>query len=99
VSVTLGKVPESGSEEAAADVAEVLSIPSSLAAVLLWHFKWRTSRVKDEWFSNDRRVRDAVGLPADGAPVPMALSRRELVCVICFGRFGAGETRSAGCAH
>nr|XP_034570064.1 probable E3 ubiquitin-protein ligase ARI10 [Setaria viridis] len=71
-------------QKAAADVAEVLSIPSSFAVVLLRHFKWRTSRVKEEWFSDERRVRDAVGMPADSVPVPMALT--------------PGKTRSAACS-
>ncbi|CAL5029472.1 unnamed protein product [Urochloa decumbens] len=85
-------------QEATSDVAEVLSIPSSFAVLLLRHFKWSTTRVKDEWFSDDRRVRDAVGLPPD-AGVPMSLSRRRLPCGVCFGRFNAGKMRSAGCSH
>ncbi|CAD6255360.1 unnamed protein product [Miscanthus lutarioriparius] len=90
-------------EKDTATVAEVLSIPQAFAAVLLRHFKWGASQVQDEWFSDDRRVRDAVGLqPADdgggGVPVvAMALSSRRLVCGICFVRFSAGRTRSAGC--
>ncbi|CAN6269642.1 unnamed protein product [Urochloa humidicola] len=89
-------------QEATADVAEVLSIPSSFAVLLLRHFKWRTSRVKEEWFSDDRRVRYAVGLPPDGAPaVAMARSRRRkrFPCGVCFGNFGAAKMRSAGCSH
>ncbi|KAL6654619.1 hypothetical protein ACP70R_008084 [Stipagrostis hirtigluma subsp. patula] len=82
-----------------ATVAEVLSIPSSFAAVLLRHYKWLPARVQEEWFSDDRRVRDAVGLLPDGVPVPMALSRRRLSCAICFTRFSAGRMRSAGCSH
>ncbi|KAJ1276720.1 hypothetical protein BS78_05G236100 [Paspalum vaginatum] len=90
-------------EKDTADVPEVLSIPPSFAAVLLRHFKWRPGRVQEEWFTDDRRVRGAVGLPppaADGgggAPVvATSLSRRG----ICFVRFKAGATRSAGCcAH
>jgi ariadne-1 len=85
-------------QKAAADVAEVLSIPSSFAVLLLRHFKWRTSRVKEEWFSDERRVRDAVGMPADGVPVPMALSRQCLACGICFRKLSAGKTRSAACS-
>ncbi|CAO2036911.1 unnamed protein product [Urochloa humidicola] len=89
-------------QEATADVAEVLSIPSSFAVLLLRHFKWRTSRVKEEWFADDRRVRDAVGLPPDGAPaVRMAISRRRkrVPCGVCFGKFSASKMRSAGCSH
>ncbi|CAO2142720.1 unnamed protein product [Urochloa humidicola] len=79
-------------------VAEVLSIPEGFAAVLLRHFKWRVGRVQEEWFSDDRRVRDAVGLrPADGALVPTSRNPRSHVCAICFDEYPAGRTRSAGC--
>jgi len=84
-----------------ATVAEVLTIPAGFAAVLLRRFNWSPERVQDAWFSDDRRVRDAVGMPADGAvaPAPMALGTRRLVCGICFAKFYAGKTRSAGCSH
>ncbi|XP_062182571.1 probable E3 ubiquitin-protein ligase ARI5 [Phragmites australis] len=82
-----------------AKVAEVLSIPSGFAAVLLRHLKWRAGRVQEEWFSGDRRVRDAVGLPAGGDPVPTALNSRRLICAICFNGYSAGRMRSAGCYH
>ncbi|CAD6252755.1 unnamed protein product [Miscanthus lutarioriparius] len=82
-----------------AEVAEVLSVPPGFAAVLLRHYKWRAMRVQEEWFSDDRRIRHAVGLPADGSVlVPTALSRRPLVCAICFGSFPAGGTRPAACS-
>ena len=83
-----------------AEVAEVLSVPRGFAAVLLRHYKWRAMRVQDEWFSDDRRIRDAVGMPADdgGVIVPTAHSRERLVCAICFGTFPAGRTRSAACS-
>ncbi|CAD6255817.1 unnamed protein product [Miscanthus lutarioriparius] len=89
-----------------AKVAEVLSIPAGFAAVLLRHFKWRVGRVQEEWFTDERRVRGAVGLPApeDGGGgemilVPCARSPRALVCGICFDPYPAWRTRSAGCGH
>ncbi|WVZ49972.1 hypothetical protein U9M48_001278 [Paspalum notatum var. saurae] len=86
-----------GKQRQQADVAEVLSIPPSFAAVLLRHFKWRPGRVQEEWFSDDTRVRGAVGLPSPPAADDTSLSRRPLACGICFDRFKAGATRSAGC--
>ncbi|KAJ1276707.1 hypothetical protein BS78_05G235300 [Paspalum vaginatum] len=72
-------------EKDTADVAEVLSIPRSFAAVLLRHFKWRPGRVQEEWFSDDRRVRGAVGLlPADGAPARSAGCRSHYYCDACW---------------
>ncbi|KAL6654293.1 hypothetical protein ACP70R_007758 [Stipagrostis hirtigluma subsp. patula] len=82
-----------------AKVAEVLSISPGIAAVLLRRFKWLPERVQEEWFSDDRRVRDAAGLSGDGVPVPMALSTQRLTCAICFNGYAARRTRSAGCSH
>ncbi|PUZ45741.1 hypothetical protein GQ55_8G249300 [Panicum hallii var. hallii] len=83
-----------------AKVAEVLSIPPAFAAFLLRRYKWVASSLQDDWFSDERRVRDAAGLPADGGvPVATALSASPLACAICFDAFPAGRTRSAGCSH
>ncbi|CAD6255377.1 unnamed protein product [Miscanthus lutarioriparius] len=93
-------------EADAAKVAEVLSIPAGFAAILLRHFKWRVGRVQEEWFTDERRVRGAVGLPApeDGGGgevilVPCARSSLAQVCGICFDPYPAWRTRSAGCGH
>ncbi|KAL5206085.1 hypothetical protein ABZP36_034294 [Zizania latifolia] len=85
-------------EEDTAKIMEILSVPSGFATVLLRHYKWRADQLQDEWFLDDRRIRDAVGLPADGA-VPTLLNLRRLTCAICFGRYEAGGMRSAGCSH
>ncbi|CAN6373440.1 unnamed protein product [Urochloa humidicola] len=82
-----------------AKVAEVLSIPTGFAALLLRHFKWRVGLVQEDWFSDDRRVRHAVGLLADGGLVPTARSPWPQMCTICFDEYPAGRMRSAGCSH
>ncbi|XP_066337615.1 probable E3 ubiquitin-protein ligase ARI7 [Miscanthus floridulus] len=81
-----------------AKVAEVLSIPPGFAAVLLRHFKWRVGRVQEEWFTDDTRVRGAVGLPPDQL-VPAARRAGPGVCGICFDEHPSGRTASAGCSH
>ncbi|TVU23618.1 hypothetical protein EJB05_25994, partial [Eragrostis curvula] len=85
-----------------AKVAEVLSIPPDFAVILLRHFKWAPGRVQEEWFSDERRVRAAVGLPesADGGvgKTAMAVADRRAVCGICFDGYSAGRKLSAGCA-
>ncbi|TVU23614.1 hypothetical protein EJB05_25989, partial [Eragrostis curvula] len=61
--------------------------------------------LSERWFFDERRVRDAVGLPppADGVTVPAAATNGgasgNLVCAICFERHAAARMRSAGCAH
>ncbi|CAO2142676.1 unnamed protein product [Urochloa humidicola] len=86
-----------------ASIAEVLSISPAFAAFLLRRYKWDLTNLQDDWFSDDRRVRAAAGLPSDGssaAPIAMALSTSPLICAICFDEFPAGRTRSAACgAH
>ncbi|WVZ49966.1 hypothetical protein U9M48_001276, partial [Paspalum notatum var. saurae] len=58
---------------------------------------------QDAWFSDEPRVRAAVGLPLDAAvpaPATATSTAAGLVCAICFAWHAAGETRSAACgAH
>ncbi|KAF8727104.1 hypothetical protein HU200_019610 [Digitaria exilis] len=85
--------------KATVEVAEVLSLPHGFAAALLRHYKWRPTRLKEEWFSDaNRHIRHAVGFPPVPFPVATALSREPLACAICFGTFATGETRSAACS-
>ncbi|TVU10440.1 hypothetical protein EJB05_43969, partial [Eragrostis curvula] len=89
--------------DALAKTSELLSVPPGFAAVLLRHFQWDAERLQDGWFSDNRRVRDAVGLlpPASGGGVPVAFkfNDRRRVCGICFESFRRGRMRSVGCAH
>ncbi|TVU04353.1 hypothetical protein EJB05_50087, partial [Eragrostis curvula] len=92
-----------------AAVADVLSVPAGIAAVLLRHFKWRADEAQASWFADERSVRDAVDLPPpppaeDGAGAPIVAANAagdvDLVCTICFGGRSAGRKVSAGCrAH
>ncbi|KAL6601576.1 hypothetical protein ACP70R_044796 [Stipagrostis hirtigluma subsp. patula] len=83
---------------AVAGICERLLVPPGFAAVLLRHYRWDGDKLTDEWFDDERRVRDAVGLPADGA-IPTELNERPCTCFICFDRHEPGEMRSAGCSH
>uniref|UniRef100_A0A0E0M4H2 RBR-type E3 ubiquitin transferase n=1 Tax=Oryza punctata TaxID=4537 RepID=A0A0E0M4H2_ORYPU len=86
-------------EEDIAKVCEVLSVAPGFAAVLLRRYKWRPVLLQEEWFLDERRILDAVGLPAYGDAVPTRVNRRWLTCAICFDTFAAGGMRSAGCSH
>jgi hypothetical protein len=88
-------------DEVTAEISELLSVPLGFAAAFLWHCRWNAERLKDEWFSDEGRVRCAVGLAAAGrdGDVPTALNALPLTCAICFDPYSPGEMRSAGCSH
>ncbi|XP_066399108.1 cation/H(+) antiporter 15-like isoform X2 [Miscanthus floridulus] len=69
------------------------------AAVFLRHCRWDPERLENEWFSDERRIREAVGLTADQGDAATAVNDRPLTCAICFDVRSAGEMISAGCAH
>nr|BAK06149.1 predicted protein [Hordeum vulgare subsp. vulgare] len=86
-------------EEHTARVADLIALPPALAAAVLRHFKWSAQGVWERWFSDERKVRNAVGLREDGSALSRAVNDATLTCYICFEVQGPGEMRSAGCAH
>ncbi|PRQ27176.1 putative transcription factor interactor and regulator CCHC(Zn) family [Rosa chinensis] len=84
-------------------VSTVLSISKSAACFLLCHFSWRVNRLKDEWFSDEDKVRETAGLLRK----PVFLHRLGSVnCGICFDDYdyscdelAGGTIFSAACGH
>ncbi|KAG8087805.1 hypothetical protein GUJ93_ZPchr0010g10195 [Zizania palustris] len=67
--------------------------------------RWRESRrglerniskLSDEWFADEEKVRDTVGLLLNGTNFP---NSRKLTCGICFEGHSSAVMSSAGCAH
>ncbi|KAL9260417.1 putative E3 ubiquitin-protein ligase ARI8 [Drosera capensis] len=78
-------------------VSTVLSISRVEASILLRHYNWRVSKVLDEWFADEEKVRRAVGLLAKpGVEFPNA---REMTCGICFETFPREVMSAASCGH
>ncbi|XP_076934844.1 putative E3 ubiquitin-protein ligase ARI8 isoform X1 [Bidens hawaiensis] len=77
-------------------ISSILSISNDAAAILLRHYNWSVSKVNDEWFANEEKVRRVVGL----LEVPHALPNgKELTCGICFDEYPCDSTSSAACGH
>nr|CAD1833838.1 unnamed protein product [Ananas comosus var. bracteatus] len=57
-------------EEDISRVSTVLSISRSVACVLLRHYNWSVTKVHDEWFADEDKVRKAVGLLEQPADMP-----------------------------
>lgn len=79
-----------------AQTSALLSLPASHSRALLRHFKWDENRLNDEWFSNEAKVREKVGLTRSEAGEG---STSETVCGICFDTFAQEEMFAMRCGH
>ncbi|KAM1160809.1 hypothetical protein ACFX19_034365 [Malus domestica] len=84
-------------EEDIMRISTVLSIPKFSASILLRYYNWSVSKVHDEWFADEERVRRAVGLPEK--PVVEYPNASELHCGICFEIYPRDKMHAAACGH
>ncbi|CAO2200393.1 unnamed protein product [Urochloa humidicola] len=82
-------------EEVAA-TAEVFCVPTDWALALLLHYGWNPLRLHEEWFADQDRIRDAVGL---GAAAAVPGDDMILTCGICAEATPTANMSSAGCDH
>lgn len=85
-------------EEAITAVSTVLSISRVDAGILLRHFKWSVSKVNDEWFADEEKVRRDVGL-LEKPIVEVRPYEKELICGICFDYYLRSRMKAAACGH
>ncbi|KAM0890292.1 hypothetical protein ACQ4PT_027115 [Festuca glaucescens] len=90
-------------EEDMTKVSALLFISREEAGVLLHHYRWlvcylsqNISKLNDEWFSDEGKVRDTVGLLMNEINFH---NSRKLTCGICFEEYSSDMMSSAGCAH
>ncbi|KAF8391837.1 hypothetical protein HHK36_022175 [Tetracentron sinense] len=84
-------------EEDVIRVSTVLSIVKVSASILLCHYNWSVSKVHDEWFADEEKVRKAVGLLEK--PVFQIPNARKLTCGICFESYPRKRMNAAACGH
>jgi len=85
-------------EEAITAISTVLSISRVDAGILLRHFKWSVSKVNDEWFADEEKVRRDVGL-LEKPVVEVRPYEKELICGICFDYYLRSRMKAAACGH
>eukprot|EP00258_Populus_trichocarpa_P008998 XP_002315117.3 probable E3 ubiquitin-protein ligase ARI8 [Populus trichocarpa] len=78
-------------------IATVLSISKVAASILLRYYNWSVSKVHDEWFADEEKVRKAVGLLEE--PVVPFPDGREMTCGICFETYPSDRLLAAACGH
>nr|GMC55917.1 probable E3 ubiquitin-protein ligase ARI8 [Ipomoea batatas] len=88
-------------EETMMKIATVLSISKDAAGILLRHFNWSVSKVNDEWFADEEKVRRTVGLLENPTPLPneKEVANLSITCGICFETYPRDEISSAACGH
>ncbi|XP_073299636.1 probable E3 ubiquitin-protein ligase ARI8 isoform X1 [Primulina huaijiensis] len=84
-------------EEDITRISTVLSISREAACILLRRYNWSMSNVHEEWFADEDRVRNAVGILE--MPVVNLFNAKELTCGICFENFSRDNLRSVSCGH
>ncbi|XP_038704881.1 probable E3 ubiquitin-protein ligase ARI8 isoform X2 [Tripterygium wilfordii] len=84
-------------EEDIQRISTVLSIPKVSASILLRFYCWSVSKVHDEWFADEEKVRKAVGLMEK--PVVWFPDGREMTCGICFESYPREQLHAAACGH
>ncbi|XP_024357767.1 probable E3 ubiquitin-protein ligase ARI8 isoform X1 [Physcomitrium patens] len=85
-------------DEAVSTITNFLSISPADAGVLLRHFKWSVSKVNDEWFADEERVRASVGLLEKPA-TSKRQTQTEMTCEICFEVHPFEKMRAPRCGH
>ncbi|XP_074316753.1 putative E3 ubiquitin-protein ligase ARI5 [Silene latifolia] len=72
-------------EEGISHVSSTLFISHAAASRLLYYYKWDVSRLLDNWFADESKVRSEAGLPTIETVFPN--TKEETLCGICFEFF------------
>ncbi|KAL0897182.1 hypothetical protein Bca101_081143 [Brassica carinata] len=79
-------------------VSTLLSISQVEAIALLLHYQWSTSKIEDEWFTDEERVRKSVGILKESVVVA-DLNLRYIQCGICFDSYRQKDIATVSCGH
>ncbi|KAF8108679.1 hypothetical protein N665_0104s0006 [Sinapis alba] len=81
-------------------VSTVLSISQVDAISLLLHYQWNASKLEDEWFTDEERVRKTVGLLKEPLVVVEVNDKvMNIECGICFDSYLQKEIARVSCGH
>nr|VDD14436.1 unnamed protein product [Brassica rapa] len=78
-------------------VSTVLSISQVEAIILLLHYQWSPSKIEDEWFTDEEKVRESAGLLKE--PVVDLNDKVNIECGICFDSFLQKDSATVSCGH
>ncbi|XP_010510160.1 PREDICTED: probable E3 ubiquitin-protein ligase ARI11 [Camelina sativa] len=78
-------------------VSSLLCLSQVETIVLLLHYRWSVSKVEDEWFTDEEKIRETVGILKE--PVVDVNGEKEIECGICFESYTGGEIERVSCGH
>lgn len=83
------------------EVRDVLGVSAGDAAILLRAYRWKKSRLIDEWVSDSEKVRSKWGLKRDPTviPTPTASPSAPFFCFICTESVSFQQTHAMDCGH
>ncbi|KAK4483388.1 hypothetical protein RD792_010574 [Penstemon davidsonii] len=84
-------------EEDITKISTVLSISKESACILLRRYNWSVNNVHEQWFADEERVRNGVGILEK--PLVKLFNAKEVACGICFENYSSDNLQSAGCGH
>ncbi|KAJ0240265.1 E3 ubiquitin-protein ligase ARI11 [Hirschfeldia incana] len=79
-------------------ISTVLSITQAKAIILLLHYRWSSSKVEDEWFTDEERVCKTVGILKEHV-VDLNDQEVNTECGICFESYLYKEIATVFCGH
>ncbi|KAK8684855.1 hypothetical protein V6N13_040870 [Hibiscus sabdariffa] len=85
-------------EDDISKVSTVLSISKVEATILLRRYNWNVNQVHEEWFADEERVRESVGL-LEKPVVEVSNASKFITCGICFESLPYDNFASASCGH
>ncbi|CAH8382028.1 unnamed protein product [Eruca vesicaria subsp. sativa] len=80
-------------------VSTVLSISQVEAIALLLHYQWSASKVQDEWFTDEEKVRKSVGLLKEPVVDHNHKEVMNIQCGICFESYLQKDIATVSCGH
>ncbi|XP_050233757.1 probable E3 ubiquitin-protein ligase ARI8 [Mercurialis annua] len=96
--LTVAKL-EKRQEDEISKVSTSLSIPRNAATLLLHHYRWTDTKLFDDWFDDEDKVREEAGLLNKERNECSCSRDGELTCNICFDSFTLENFTSAVCGH
>ncbi|KAL9301339.1 putative E3 ubiquitin-protein ligase ARI11 [Arabidopsis thaliana] len=79
-------------------VSTILFLSQVEAIVLLLHYHWCVSKLEDEWFTDEERIRKTVGILKEPV-VDVNGTEVDIQCGICFESYTRKEIARVSCGH